>query len=224
MKIAAYIPIKLNNERAPGKNIKKFSDGTPLCDLMFKTISEVEEIDEIYCFCSSKEIEPYLTGRVKFLQRDSILDGNQATFQDICNSFIQKVDADIVILAHVTSPFLSRETIKKCVDAVKSGNYDSAFTACKIQDFLWKDNKPLNFNPQKIVRTQDLPPIYKESYGCYAFSREMYEKIKRRIGNNPYICEISKFEEIDIDYPEDFEIANSVYMYLKKKDELNEVN
>ena len=26
MKVAAYIPIKLNNERTPGKNIKKFDE------------------------------------------------------------------------------------------------------------------------------------------------------------------------------------------------------
>ena len=28
MKTVAFVPIKLNNERLPGKNLKKFSDGT----------------------------------------------------------------------------------------------------------------------------------------------------------------------------------------------------
>lgn len=218
MKVAAYIPIKLNNERAPGKNTKRFSDGTPLCKFMFDTISKVDEINEIYCYCSSEEIIPYLSGRVKYLKRDSWLDTAEARFQDICDTFIKKVQADIIVLAHVTSPFLKMESIKTCVNAVLSGEYDSAFTAAKVQDFLWKDSKPMNFTPESVVRTQDLPIIYKESVGCYVFTKESYMQLKRRIGLNPYICEISKVEETDIDYPEDFEIANAVYTNMLRKE------
>jgi len=217
MKVAAYIPIKLNNERMPGKNIKSFEDGTPLCSMMFNAISEVEEIDEIYCFCSSEEIIPYLEGRVEFLKREEWLNGPEAKCQDIVKSFLEKVDADIIILAHVTSPFLKPESIRKCVQMVKNGEYDSAFTAGKVQDFLWQDAKPLNFDPSNIARTQDLPKIYKESVGCYVFTKQVFTETGRRIGFKPYICEVDKIEEIDIDYPEDFEIANAIYTKLIKK-------
>ena len=220
MKVAAYIPIKLNNERLPGKNTKEFSDGTPLCKFMFNTISQVDEIDDIYCYCSSEDIVPYLCGRVELLKRDEWLDSAQAKFQDICDSFIEKVPADVIVLAHVTSPFLKRESIEKCVKAVLSGEYDSAFTAAKVQDFLWQDGKPMNFTPESIVRTQDLPVVYKETVGCYVFTRESYMKLKRRIGLNPYICEISKIEETDIDYPDDFEIADAVYMNMLQKEDV----
>ena len=217
MKVAAYVPIKLNNERAPGKNIKRFDDGTPLCQFMFNTISKVEEINNIYCFCSSEEIIPYLSGRVSFLKRDKCLDSNKAKFQDICDSFIDNIDSDIIVLAHVTSPFLNDDSIRECVNAVISGKYDSAFTATKVQDFLWQNGKPLNFKPESIVRTQDLPAIYKESVGCYVFKKEIYKELKRRIGLNPYICEVSKIEAIDIDYMEDFDIANAIYINMKEK-------
>ena len=30
MKVVAFVPVKLNNERLPGKNTKVFEDGTPL--------------------------------------------------------------------------------------------------------------------------------------------------------------------------------------------------
>lgn len=220
MKVAAYIPIKFNNERAPGKNTKKFSDGTPLCHFMFHTISQVDEIDNIYCYCSSEDIVPYLCGRVEFLKRDKWLDTAQAKFQDICDSFIKEVPADVIILAHVTSPFLKKASIEKCVTSVLSGEYDSAFTATKVQDFLWRDGKPMNFTPESVARTQDLPVIYKESVGCYVFTKESYIKLKRRIGMNPYICEISKVEEMDIDYPDDFEMANAVYMNMLQKEDV----
>ena len=217
MKVAAYIPIKLNNERTPGKNTKAFDDGTPLCDFMFRTLSEVEEIDDIYCFCSDEKIKEYLTGRVQFLEREKRLDLNEAKCQDIVESFLEKVDADIIVLAHVTCPFLKAESIRKCVQMVKSREYDSAFTAGKVQDFLWREGKPLNFDPTRIARTQDLPVIYKESVGCYVFTKDVFLKTGRRIGLNPYVCEVEKLEETDIDYPEDFQIANAIYMNMLKK-------
>lgn len=216
MKVTAYIPIKLNNERAPGKNTKQFDDGTPLCQFMFNTISEIKEIEDIFCFCSSREIIPYLSGRVQYLKREAWLDTAKAKCQDIVDAFLNEIETDLIVLIHVTSPFLKKESIEKCVRAVVSGDYDSAFTAARVQDFLWKDGRPLNFNPEYIERTQDLPIVYKESVGCYVFTKDSYLKTRRRIGKKPYICEISKIEEIDIDYPEDFEMANAVYMNVLK--------
>lgn len=216
MKVAAYLPIKLNNERFPGKNVKAFSDGTPLCRLMFDTISQVDEIDDIYCFCSDESIKEYLSGRVQFLKRGKELDIAETKCQDIVSSFLEKVDVDIIVLAHVTSPFVKVESIRECVKQVCSGEYDSAFTAGVVQDFLWQDGKPLNFDPSSIARTQDLPRIYKESVGCYVFTKDVFEKTGRRIGYKPYICEVDSIEEVDIDYPEDFVIANAIYDSLRK--------
>ena len=213
MKIIAMIPIKLNNERIPNKNLKRFDDGTPLCQLLFNTLSKVEEIDEIYCYCSNPAIKEYLTGRVKFSQRSESLDTPQTKAGDFINAFLNDVDTDILVLSHVTSPFLKSDTVKKCIDAVKSGKYDSAFTASKLQEFLWRDGVPLNFDPSSIVRSQELPNIYEETSGCFTFTRQIFEETRRRVGYNPYICEVDKIEGIDIDYPQDFEIANAIYMH-----------
>jgi HAD-superfamily hydrolase subfamily IA len=183
---------------------------------MFDTISQVDEIDDIYCFCSDESIKEYLSGRVQFLKRGKELDTAETKCQDIVSSFLEKVDVDIIVLAHVTSPFVKVESIRECVKQVCSGEYDSAFTAGVVQDFLWQDGKPLNFDPSSIARTQDLPRIYKESVGCYVFTKDVFEKTGRRIGYKPYICEVDSIEEVDIDYPEDFVIANAIYDSLRK--------
>ena len=217
MKTVAMIPIKLNNERFPNKNLKRFDDNTPLCHLIFNTLSKVEEIDEIYCYCSNPEIQNYLTGRVKFLKRSESLDTAETTANDFIKAFLYEVNTDILVLSHVTSPFLKADTVRKCITAVKSGEYDSAFSASKLQEFLWNDGTPINFDPQNIPRSQNLPILYKETSGCFAFTRQMFLETGRRIGYHPYICEVGKIEEIDINYPEDFELANAVYMNLLKK-------
>ena len=212
MKIVAFIPIKLNSERVPNKNLKCFSDGTPLAHLVFNTLSNVQEIDKIYCYCSDEKIKDFLIGRVEFLQRDKSLDTSETKVGDLIEAFLKDVSADIIVMSHVTSPFLKTETVKKCVNAVKSGKYDSAFTAAKVQEFLWQNGEPLNYNPAAVPRTQDLPIIYEETSGCFVFTSKMFFELNRRIGLNPYICEIGKIEATDIDYPEDFSLANAVYM------------
>lgn len=89
---------------------------------MFDTISQVDEIDDIYCFCSDESIKEYLSGRVQFLKRGKELDTAETKCQDIVSSFLEKVDVDIIVLAHVTSPFVKVESIRECVKQVCSGN------------------------------------------------------------------------------------------------------
>ena len=89
----------------------------------------------------------------------------------------------------------------------------------KIQRLMWCDGKPLNFDAANIPRTQDLPVYYNEVSAAYVFTKETFLRLHRRIGEHPFICEVSGAECIDIDYPEDFEIANAVYMQILKKKE-----
>ena len=101
-------------------------------------------------------------------------------------------------------------TVQKCLDAVKENDYDSAFCASKIQDYFWVNGKPLNFDATNIPRSQDLEPIYRETSGVYVFRKDVFEKYRRRIGENPYISEVSYREAIDINEPEDFEMAEKL--------------
>lgn len=61
-------------------------------------------------------------------------------------------------------------------------------------------------------------PIYSETPGVYVFPKETFIKYDRRVGIKPYIKEVSGVESRDIDYPENFEIANAIYLQILKKD------
>ena len=75
MKVTAFVPMKLNNERLPGKNTKSFTNGKPLCQYILNTLLKVEGIDEIYVYCSDQSIMLYLPKGIKFLKRDPALAG-----------------------------------------------------------------------------------------------------------------------------------------------------
>lgn len=220
MKTVIFMPIKMNNERTPGKNTKLFEDGTPLLQVPLKTALKVKNegiVDDVIVFCSNPDIQKYLLDGVTYLERNKELDSQAIRCGDIIKGFLDVVEADIYVMYHATSPFISENTLINCLNAVKSGEYDSAFAAKKLQNFMWYRNEPLNFSLDCAPRTQDMEPYFCEISSPYVFTRNVFEQYHGRTGKRPYIQECSEIEAIDIDYPEDFELANVVYMNLLKR-------
>lgn len=209
MKIVAIMPIKLKNERCPGKNTKLLGS-RPLLQHELDSLKETKLLDSINVYCSDEAVVPFLPDGVNFIQRPEFLDLPTSNFTQIFDHFMSDVDADIYVYAHATAPFITVGTMKQCIEAVKSGEYDSAFCAIKLQDYLWQDGEPLNFDASNLPRTQDLKPIYQETSGVYVFTKEVYEKYRRRIGKKPFIKEVSFKEAVDIDNPEDFDLAEAL--------------
>lgn len=208
-KIVAIMPIKLNNERLPGKNTMLLGE-KPLLQYELDTLSRINQVDEIYVYCSDSTIVEYIPSKVTFLKRPTELDLPTSNFTQIFSCFAKEVVADIYVYAHATAPFVTKETMTKCIEAVISGKYDSAFCATKIQDFLWKNGEPLNFDAENIPRSQDIESIYRETSGIYVFRKEVFEIYKRRIGVRPYICELGYKEAVDINTKDDFELAKAL--------------
>lgn len=216
-KTVAIIPIKLDSKRIPYKNIKPFYDGTPLMSFIQQACMKAGNIDEVYIYCSDDAVVPYVLPGVKYLKRPGYLDGDDINANDFIREFMRIVNADIYVNAHTTSPFARPSTIAELVGKVASGKYDSAFCAETLRAFMWQDGKPINFDPSCFPRTQDLPVIYGETSIAYVFTKESFLKHNRRLGSYPYIKEVGKIEAMDIDYPEDFDIANAVYKEVIKK-------
>ncbi len=219
MKVVAVVPMKLNNKRLPQKNTKRFTNGKPLCYYILSTLLKVAEIDEVYVYCSNPDIKEFIPEGVKYLKRSESLDQDTTKMNEVLQSFRKDVAADVYVMTHTTAPFVKAQSIEKGLKAVLDGVYDSSFAAKKLQDFLWKDGEPFNYELNNIPRTQDLPPLYEESSGFYIYRSEIMEKLNRRIGDNPYIVEVGEIESIDIDEAEDFEIADAIFNHLMIKQE-----
>ena len=215
MKIVAVVPMKLNNRRLPQKNTKAFTNGRPLCYYILSTLLKITEIEEVYVYCSNPDIKGYIPDGVKYLKRSEMLDQDTTKMNEVLKAFAKDVPADIYVMTHTTAPFISEISIKKGLDAVVSEKFDSSFAAKKLQDFLWRDGVPFNYDLENIPITQDLPPLYEETSGFYIYRENVINEMGRRIGNKPYIVEIGEVESIDIDEPEDFMIADAIYNFLK---------
>lgn len=219
MKIVAVVPMKLNNRRLPQKNTKCFTNGKPLCYYILSTLLKIDQIDEVYVYCSNPDIKDYIPEGVKYLKRSESLDQDTTKMNEVLQCFAKDVPADVYVMTHTTAPFISNQAIQKGIEAVVTQGYDSSFAAKKLQDFLWKDGVPFNYDLDNIPRTQDLAPMYEETSGFYIYKSNVMTDLNRRIGDHPYIVEVGEIESIDIDEPEDFAIADAVFNHLFLKDE-----
>ena len=209
MKTVAFVPIRLNSKRVVGKNLKILGD-KPLMCYVLETLSKVKGVDEVYCYCSNEEVIKYLPKGVKFLKRPEFLDRDETLGKEIYEEFTKTVDADVYILAHTTSPFMKIDTFENALDKIINEDFDSAFSAEKIQTFAWFNGKPLNYDLKEIPRTQTIKPVYVETSAFFMFKRDVWKIHKQRIGFKPYMALVDKIEGVDIDWPEDFEFAEKI--------------
>ena len=212
MRIVGLIPAQMGTDKVPFQNIKDLG-GIPLINYTVRTMNKVAMLDDIVVFASDRSICKHISKGLKYnyLERPVELDRPKTTTQDIIAAFLERDNADIIILWHITSPFLRSETIIDCLEQVRSGNYDSAFTAYEIKKFCWFNGKPLNYSLEKPTpRTQDIEPVIVEQSALYVFKRTSFENAGQRISANPYIKIIEHFEGHDIGTDEDFRVAELI--------------
>jgi CMP-N-acetylneuraminic acid synthetase len=210
--IKIFVPIKFNSQRLPNKMLLPLGNKL-LCEHIFYTLLEVKKVIdiEIFCFCSDEKIKDYLPKGVVFLKRDRNLDRNETKGMEIYNSFLNLVtNGDIYVLCHATSPFLKAESIIEGLNNMINNNYDSALSVSRVQTFCWYKNKPLNYNLDNIIKTQDIEPVLYETSAFFMFKKQILTEHNRRIGFNPYFVETDRIESIDIDEEQDYELAKKI--------------
>ena len=205
MKIVAIVPIKLKSKRLKNKNFKKIN-GRPLYKYLLDKL-KFTNFDEIYVDSNSPEIEEYCKlNNYKFIKRLPKLALDNANGNDLLNYHQTIIKADIYFQLFVTAPLLSVKSINKCIKILKQNKkYDSILTIKTIYSWFWFKNKPVNYKPNVLPRSQDAEPIVQETTGLYGIKKKILKKKKCRIGNEPYFFEVSDSETIDLDNEKDLE-------------------
>ena len=209
-----------SSERVPGKNYRNFA-GKPLYHYIIQTLLDVSAIDEVVIDTDSELILSQTEEEfpeVRLIERPGHLRNGSIPMNDVLLNSIRQVDADYYLQTHSTNPLLKATTIEAAINEfiAKRGMYDSLFSVTRLQTRLWDGlTLPVNHNPNILLRTQDLPPIYEENSCMYIFSRDVLEEHHNRIGKRPLIFEMDRHEAIDIDEEIDFLLAEQLYLIRK---------
>ena len=212
MKVACFIPIKANSERVPGKNFR-ILNGKRLYEYVCEATKASNVFDDVYIDTNSDEIAAYAK-KMGFhvIDRKPELAKNTANGNDLLTyHFEQYPNYDFYFQLFATAPYMSADTIAQCVNKlISSDTYDSCFTATANHSFYWYAGMPVNYRPGILPRSQDMIPVIEETTGLYGITRDSLAKYRCRIGRNPYIHIVDKFEAVDINTEEDLKIAEYV--------------
>jgi CMP-N-acetylneuraminic acid synthetase len=218
-KIVALVPMRHHSVRVPGKNYRNLA-GKPLFHHILNTLKAVPELGSTLVDTDSPVIMEGLSKHypnVIALSRPEHLREDLIPMNEILIHDTGAVQADYYLQTHSTNPLLRPETVS---DAIKTfleniPEFDSLFGVTRIQTRLWdKLGRPINHNPNVLLRTQDLPPIYEENSCIYIFKRETLISRRNRLGERPLMFEIPSIEAWDIDEELDFTVADTLYRQL----------
>ena len=218
MNVVALLPMKENSERVPGKNFKMIT-GKPLFKWIMDELLLVPQVSQVVINTDARDlIFPHIkeAGRkITIRDRDPVICGDFVSMNDIIENDVNAVPADVYLMTHTTNPLLTASTIEMALKAFifarERGECDSLFSVNRIQSrFYDQDVNPVNHDPDKLVRTQDLDLWFEENSCIYVFTRESFISTQARIGKNPKLFIMSKLESVDIDDTEDWEVAEAL--------------
>lgn len=211
-KVACFIPIKEKSQRVKNKNLRTLN-GKPLYTYVVDSVTKSEAFNSVYIDTDSEEIKEYCLNRnLNVIDRKPSLAQDNANGNDLLNyHYSLYPDFDLYFQLFATAPLLTANSIRLCVEALKSTKYyDSVFSAIEECGWFWFENKAINYDPKILPRSQDAKKVMRETTGLYGITRESLKNNRCRIGDKPLPFYVSAEEALDIDTELDFEIVKYV--------------
>ena len=211
--------IKEESKRIPDKNFADI-DGHPL---WWHLLSELDGLDVTVNTDSQKFLKQLRSSNLKSIQviereqrhinweNDESIDSSPV--EDMLFDFCETINREeIVVLTHVTSPFLKKETIFDAVNVLQNDHgTKSIHSILQVQDFVWlkKENNvnPVNFFTDRVQRTQDLSPIL-VSKGAFFIAKagDILDQ-RKRLPEPLIFFPLNHTQALEIDNYEDLEFA-----------------
>lgn len=221
----ALLPMKANSQRVKGKNFREFL-GKPLFRWILDTLLSVKEIDKVVINTDARAVlaQNGLTDSDRVLIRDRRPEicGDDVSMNLVLADDIASMPADLYVMTHTTNPLLGARTIQDAInffaEARGRREADSLFTVDRIQNRFYRaDCSAINHDPGRLIPTQDLEPWFQENSNLYMFTSDSFRVSGARIGKRPVMYETPRLESLDIDTPDDWDLALAAARLLSER-------
>lgn len=205
-----WIPAQGASQRIPNKNFKPFYKDESLLEIAVKKLVKIVEKENIFVSSDSIKAKKICKNLgINFIQRTNSLLGNKIKQKDLFNHFFDNTPkSKYVAWVQVTDPLFERFQEFLSYKPKKDEVYSVA-TEYKKHAFF--KGYPVNFNfGDWHPVTQEIEPIIIPRWSVFLGRRATFLNFKYHFGkyNKFFIC---NEEFIDIDYEEDFLLAQKSY-------------
>jgi CMP-N-acetylneuraminic acid synthetase len=227
--ICFFLPTRKGSQRVKSKNTRLFSNipggilEHKLRQLMqCKTLARIvlSTNDELSIEVAHR-LDP-TQKQIAVVERPNNLCLDTTPLTELIAYVPEIVQESHIIWGHTTTPFVTAEEYDKGInlyfEKLKEG-YDSLISVMSLQNFLLDAQaKVFNYDAgaNRWPRTQDLPVLYEVNHAMFITSRQVYQQQKNRVGQKPFLYEQDKIKSFDIDWEDDFLIAEAIYDKLFK--------
>ncbi len=227
--ICFFLPTRKGSQRVKSKNTRTFAGiSGGILEVKLRQLLSCKSLSSIVLSTNDElsmeiaaRIDPSHT-RIKVIERPNHLCLDTTILTELIAYVPKIINEEHIIWGHTTTPFITGEDydtgIEKYFQELEMG-YDSLISVMPLQNFLLDKNANVfNYDAgeNRWPRTQDLPILYEVNHAMFITSRSIYLKDKNRVGAKPFLYEQDKIKSFDIDWEDDFLIAEAIYDKLFK--------
>lgn len=220
--IAAVVPVREGSTRIKDKNFLPFGKSPTLIHNKIQQLKDAACFEHIYISSDSARVKRIAEDLgVEFLRRDPVMCTSKPRWDEVIESILGTVPGDPHVLwAMVTSPLFIR--YKDAVDAYIAGgkNSDSLVGVKMIREYIVDEmGRPLfySFGPWHPY-SNELKPLYAINDTVFIARKSDQLRWRYWIGLKPHLFECDPLESIDVNFPEDLEMAVLAKQLIEKKE------
>lgn len=224
MESIAIIPARGGSKRIPRKNVMNFA-GKHAIGRTIECARESKLFSHIVVSTDDPEIaEVSLSyGAEVPFKRDKELSDDHTVTVDVILDAITKLqlnglDPDYVCCIYPVTPLLASKRVREASETLINGDWDYVFGAIPFEAPIERsirrqpDGQVRFIDPTFLnTRTQDLEVSFHDSGQFYFGRKDAWMRKAPILSGNSTFIELNKFEVIDIDTPEDWNLAEIIY-------------
>jgi pseudaminic acid cytidylyltransferase len=223
VKVIAIIPARGGSKRIPRKNVRSFF-GVPILTHTISEIKNTELFSRIIVSTDDQEIsEIAKSAGAEVMIRKPELADDFATTVDVVAASILELQGNGILEEEVcciypVTPKLNKEYLKKAFLMLHSEKLDYVFTAKRFESSPWRalkineEGKSEMHYPENLnTRTQDLPELYHDAALFYMGTARAWSQEKSILNGNSKFIEVGKYESLDVDNEEDWDMMINIY-------------
>lgn len=220
-KIVAFVPAKGSSERINNKNLT-ILDGEHLFKRKLRQLLACPLINEVYLDTESDEIASLAQDLpVRRLRRPASLATNQTDGHELFAWECSNVQADIYVQALCTAPFIDSGTLTRALEQLlATPQADSLVAVSREKQYLWDNGAPKYLRNGRIPNSVDLPTSTIEAMSLYIVRPKEATHPSKRFGNTPTLFEITPQEAVDINWPQDLVLGETIAAGMRAQENL----
>jgi CMP-N,N'-diacetyllegionaminic acid synthase len=216
--INILIAVRGGSKRVPRKNVRSFC-GSSMLELKIQQALRLDGVTGVVVTSDDEDMleTAYRLGATP-MDRDPHYATDTVPMGEVYVHLASSLDCQDVMWTPVTSPLVTDQTMQDCINVYKHrGEHDSVVTTNLIKEYMWLDNKAINYDPKNHPRSQDLPNIYALNFAVNILPRELMIKNKNILGDNFYSYMLDEVEALDVDTEYEFMLAEILYEKMRKQ-------